>query len=194
MGRFRFSIADLLGMVFFVALAVAALRAANDTWDSGAFGLALWTLTMAVILAIHRQGRRRAYWLGFALLGWSYLTASLIPPVEARLPTTKGLAYLDSKATGRQKKSFMVRAAAFSPDGRRVATSSQGGVRLWDASTGRQLAGPSGSADEFLRIGHSFLALVLAFLGGHLSRSLHGGGRDSGGPGDSPAASAPGGA
>ena len=39
MGRFRFSIADLLGVVLFIAVALAALRASTDAWDGGVLGL-----------------------------------------------------------------------------------------------------------------------------------------------------------
>src|SRR5438552_827548 len=101
MTRFRFSIAGLLLVTLFVAVAVAALRAADDAWDHGVFALTLLVLLTAILLTIHRSGRKRAYWLGFALFGWVYLVASLIPPIESRLPTTKGLAYLDSKVPGR---------------------------------------------------------------------------------------------
>src|SRR5207248_4578990 len=93
----RFTIAGLLVVILFVAVAIAALRAATAAWDSGVFGVTLAILLAAVLLAVHRAGRQRAYWLGFALFGWTYLVASLIPPIEARLPSTKGLAYLDSK-------------------------------------------------------------------------------------------------
>jgi len=30
-------------------------------------------LIAAVVLAIYRSGDRRAFWLGFAIFGWSYL-------------------------------------------------------------------------------------------------------------------------
>ena len=39
--------------------------------------------------------------MGFTLFGWAYLATSLAPPVEARLLTTKGLAYMDSKLSDR---------------------------------------------------------------------------------------------
>ena len=95
MRRFRFSIASLLGVVLFISVALAALRASTDAWDGCLLGLISLCLLTAVLLAVHRKDRRRASWLGFALFGWTYLIASLIPPIEARLPTTKGLAYLD---------------------------------------------------------------------------------------------------
>jgi hypothetical protein len=190
MRRLRFSIASLLALVVVVAVAVAALRAANEAWESGAFGATLLILLTAVLLAVHRAERRRAYWLGFALFGWTYLIASLVPSVEPRMPTTKGLAYLDSQI--RVRKTFTVRlalanatasgpntvqAVALSPQGGTLATSSQGVVRLWNVTTGALLTGPNGTTESFLSIGHSLAALVLAFLGGHASRYLYGTGR-----------------
>jgi hypothetical protein len=100
MQRFRFSIARLLGVVFCVAIAVPALRPATDAWESSVFGVTLLTLLIALLLCIHRTDQQRAYWAGFALFGWAYLGASLIPAVEGRLPTTKGFALLGSGWTG----------------------------------------------------------------------------------------------
>jgi hypothetical protein len=45
-------------------------------------------------------------------------------------------------------------------------------VKLWDATTGRLLGGWAGTTENFVRIGHSLLALIVAFLGGRLSRHL----------------------
>jgi hypothetical protein len=86
MRRIRFSIASLLGLVLFVAAVAAALREANDIWDSGMFTLAvslllasvLLALHLSVLMATHRTGRRRTAWTGFALFGWAYHVASLM--------------------------------------------------------------------------------------------------------------------
>lgn len=173
--RFRFSIASLLILVLFVA--VAALRASTDAWDGGVFGLTLLMLLTSVLLAVHRTDLRRAYRLGFALFGWSYLLVSLVPTVEARLPTTKGLASLDSMLTGRVRISQTV---AFSPQGNTLHATSSSVIRIWDVGTGRLLAVPGGSSDDFVRIGHSLLTFLMAFAGGHLSRNLYGGDRRDG--------------
>ena len=101
MSRFRFSIASLLALIVFVAVGLAALQAASDAWDGGVFSLALLTLLTSALLAVHRGGRGRAFWLGFTLFGSAYLMASLMPNVEPRLPSTRGLAYLDAKLSDR---------------------------------------------------------------------------------------------
>jgi hypothetical protein len=187
--RPRFTIASLLGVVVFVAVSFAALREAGDIWDSGVLGVTLTLLLFSVLLAIHRTAARRAYWLGFALFGWAYLLMSLATPIEARLPTTKALAYLDSKVPGRTiiitgvlnssngGPGSAVSTIAFSPDGRSIGTTSGGTVRLWQATTGTLLTGSNGTSENFLRIGHSLLAMVMAFLGAHLSRYLYASGR-----------------
>lgn len=94
MRRFRFSVASLLGVILFISVALAALRASTDVWDGCLLGLDLLILLTAVLLAVHRTDRKRAYWLGFAVFGWLYLIASMIPQIGSRFPTTKGLAYL----------------------------------------------------------------------------------------------------
>jgi hypothetical protein len=203
MRRLRFTIGSLLGVVLFVAVAFAALREATDLWDGGVFSLTLLTLLSAVLLAIHCTDRKQAFWLGFSLFGWVHLGASLVPPVESRLLTTKGLAYVDSKLSDRviavtfsvttpggiMTTGRAVQALAFSPDGKTLAVKSPGAVRLWNVTTGRPLAGPNGSTENFIRIGHSLIALVMGFFGGSLSRCLYDRGR---GPGEVSAGSAEG--
>jgi hypothetical protein len=186
MRRIRFSIASLLVVVLVLALSFAALRESNELWESGLFTLTLAALLISALLAIHRRDARRAFWIGFALFGWTYLGLSLVPSIESRLATTKALAYLDSKVPGRTQTFFTIRltgtgpgtpvnqvqALAFSPDGNQVATSSLGTVKLWDATTGRLLGGWAGTTENFVRIGHSLIVLLAGWLGGLLSRRL----------------------
>ena len=65
MRRFRFNIASLLVVVLLVAVGFAALREANETWDSGLFTLTLCVLLISILLAIHRTESRRAFWHRF---------------------------------------------------------------------------------------------------------------------------------
>lgn len=97
MARFRFSIRSLLVLIMFAAVGIAALRQASPFWDSATCTLALGLFITAPLWAIHRSGRRRAFWVGFALCGWAYIVASLVPAVEPRLLTTHAFAFLDAK-------------------------------------------------------------------------------------------------
>ena len=62
-----------------------------------------------------------------------------------------------------------VRALAFSPDGKTLVANQSGTVRFWNANTGALLAGPNGTTENFMRIGHSLLVLIMGCLGGCLS-------------------------
>jgi hypothetical protein len=206
MRRPRFTIASILFIVLFVAVAVAALRASDNPWDRGIFGFTLLSLLTAVLLAAHRTEGRRAFWIGFALFGWIYLGASLIPSVNDRLPTSKALAFLETKRprTGGALGSglafvdfdqdgaldLFVTAGAQTPgvfvsdgDGffrtvKPAAAQTSGGQLLsrldatWFTGTRLVLAAPSGTRENFVRIGHSIFALMMAILGGTLSRSI----------------------
>ena len=92
-----------------VAVCVAAFRASNQIWDSSVFSITLGTLFMSILLTIYRLGPKRAFWLGFALAGWTYLGFTLVPSIESRLITSKALVYLDSKVP----RSFMARLGYF---------------------------------------------------------------------------------
>jgi hypothetical protein len=137
MHRLRCDIAGALGAILFVAVGFAALREADALWDSCLFTLTLGLLLLAVLLAAHRTGARRAFWIGFALFGWGYLSLSLIPSIEPRLITTNLLSHLH------QSRLFAVRAyemrAILSPDRMRAHNLSPGDIK--DALT------PSGTAD-----------------------------------------------
>lgn len=146
---------------------------------------------ISVLLAIHRPEKRRAFWLGFALFGGSYLFLSLVPSIETRLITTRGLAYLGSRLPRATSAELAV--IDYDKDGRTdlvLANSSQpnavyvnkgngsfedvtssAGMNL--ASYLKRLAGASGENEDFVRIVHSLPALIAAFPGGLLSRHLY---------------------
>jgi hypothetical protein len=184
MKRIRFSIASLLVVVFFLAVGCAALRESTDLWESAAFTLTLGVLLASILLALHRTAKKRAFWIGFALWGGSYLGLSLFPSIDSRLLTTKALLYIDSQLPGRPVAitgqgwapalNTNGQVIAFSPQGNTIAGGSQGVVRIWNTGTGLSLGTVSGTTENFVKIGHSLLALLLACAGGQLSRWLHG--------------------
>jgi hypothetical protein len=88
----RFNIASILAVILVFGVGFAALRESNDLWDSGLFTLTIGVLIISVLLAIHRMEAKRAFWIGSALFGWSYLALSVVPSIESRMLSTKGLA------------------------------------------------------------------------------------------------------
>jgi hypothetical protein len=185
MKRFRFNIASLLSVIMVFGVGFAALREASDIWESGVFTLALAALLISILFAIHRTGKRRAFWTGFALLGSAYLGLSLLPSTESRLITTKALAFLDSKVPGRATLYTVINGGIGSGTGRirvcnvtfplnkiEVATGVQGQEWTLAPTTGKLLGGWSGTTENFLKIGHSPFALLAGWLGGQFSRHL----------------------
>jgi FG-GAP-like repeat len=189
--RFRFHLGTLVIVVLILGVGLAALREANDIWDCGIFSITLGALLISILLGVHRTDKRRAFWLGFALFGSAYLALSLIPSIESRLITNRALAYLDSKMPRSLPAGLTY--ADFDNDGKLdlyVANNSHpntlfpnnGNGTFVDATPaarfsniflGTSLTGSSGTTENFIRIGHSLLALLAAFLGGLLPRHLY---------------------
>ena len=79
MGRYRFTLAALMGAVALVAVGVAALRSPTALWASLVILLALGAICGATVGAILRRGPARGTWLGFTVFGWAYLLLTLSP-------------------------------------------------------------------------------------------------------------------
>jgi hypothetical protein len=182
----RFNIRNLLIIIFILAIGFAALRESSDFWESGVFAPTIGVLLTSTLLAVHRTESRRAFWTGFALFGWVYLGLSMVPGIEARLITTKALAYLDSKVPGRYLEfsiievggsssgpsNNQVQNVAILEDGKQAVSSIPGQVKTWHIPARTAFGGWRGTKENFVRIGHSLLALLAAWLGGLLSRRL----------------------
>jgi hypothetical protein len=80
MTRLRFTLAQLMGIVLFLALGFAALRNANDLWASLTFTVAITAIATAPLVAFTRTGRKRLVWAGFAVFGWAYVVVDLLAP------------------------------------------------------------------------------------------------------------------
>jgi hypothetical protein len=161
MRTFRFPIAGLMGTVLVVAIALAALRNASETWAGVTFLMTCAVLCLAIVGVVCRGGRERAWWLGFALFGWGYLLLSLWSTVN--LPT---MTVLDVIA---ERLGMQVRFSGGMGGGMR-------NVGLW--AFGGFGGGFGGLPDHRLQeIAHCLWALVVALLGGFLARALFGGSR-----------------
>jgi hypothetical protein len=73
MTRYRFTLAQLMAIVLYVGVGFAALRNADEFWASAAYTLAIILIAVALVGALTRSGKARTPWVGFAVLGWTYL-------------------------------------------------------------------------------------------------------------------------
>ncbi len=73
MGRFRYSVSRQLASLAILTIGFASLRYASTTWAGAALLATLFILSVALLAVIYLGGRRRAFWLGFVLLGWGYM-------------------------------------------------------------------------------------------------------------------------
>lgn len=72
MTRFRFSIASVMGGIVFIAVSVTALKDPSIFWNSLFFTVTGGTLVLSILCTAFQRGPRRAYWVGFAVLGWGH--------------------------------------------------------------------------------------------------------------------------
>lgn len=92
--RWQFSLGTLLIAMSFVALVCIALRSPTDLWSGIIFVLLSASLLAAALVMIYRQGRTRAFAVGFLVFALSYVWISERYAPEAmfnsrsRLPTT----------------------------------------------------------------------------------------------------------
>lgn len=188
MKHIRFTIAGLLGVILVLGIGFAGLRESSDPCESGLFTLTIGVLLISILAAIHRLGSKRAFWIGFALFGWTYLGLALVPSIESRLITTKGLASLASRVAGDSvvQGIFGWNSSSNKPPENNiafdVANSSQPAPvyvkgTIEDITVLAGVVGSGGTTENFVRIGHSLLTLIAALLGGLLSRHLHAGNR-----------------
>ncbi len=174
----RFSIGSLLAVIGILAVALAALRNPSYLWANAAFTAALAAVLAAVVSTVFGRGARRAYWLGFALFGGTYLAICSTPVLRdsvcPRLVTEPMLDMLYPFAA---------------PDGARPI----GGIpgmnmtptpqpSPWAAWTApdrsidfnyRIGSIRIGSPEAFRQIGHSLAALIVATLGGLFARNRY---------------------
>src|ERR1700677_2099755 len=80
MQRMRFSIARLMGFVLIVALGFGGLKAASPLLASIYYSLTLLALVIGVLVAIQARGRRKAFFVGFSVLGWVYFSFTFVFP------------------------------------------------------------------------------------------------------------------
>jgi hypothetical protein len=87
MHRIRFSLLAMFGFVAVVAVVCAALARPSQLWLVVVSASALAALFYAVLAATYGRNARRAFWVGFAVVGWGYVAMereniSTVAPTE----------------------------------------------------------------------------------------------------------------
>jgi hypothetical protein len=98
----RFAILSLMGAVLAVAVAVAALRDANDYWAGGLLLATVLLIGTAALGAVYYSGGRRAARLGFTVFAAGYFALAFLgisDQIRAMLPTTWLLTFIHHVAT-----------------------------------------------------------------------------------------------
>jgi hypothetical protein len=97
MQRFQISVRLFIALVMLIGVGLACLLYASAPWACLPRTVQLAALVISPLGVIYRRGARRAFWAGFALLGWGYLLATfgpwLAPSIAPNLPTTRLLAW-----------------------------------------------------------------------------------------------------
>jgi hypothetical protein len=134
-------------------------------WLSGC----LLVLGVSLLGIVNREAGRRAFWIGFALFGWAYMIMHYGPVLDRhvghRLVTTKVLAYLELRLherTGQPK--------LFDPSPAAIALQPTEWNSYTISTETNSFPIPVPQWDFFQQVGHSLLALLLACLGGLVSR------------------------
>jgi hypothetical protein len=189
----RFSILRLMGLILVLAVAIAALRDANDVWSTILPLLTLGVIGVALLGVVYSRGKARAGWLGFALFGGVYHLLAMGPWISDQtrptLPTTRLLDYVHTKVVyGGSSRTVFLNANftntsaqglvyPIPPANYTVTAPSQPQVVMFTSNASP--APPSqllrilpGAANyvPFQRVGHSLAALLAGLLGAWIAR------------------------
>jgi hypothetical protein len=179
----RFFIRTLMAFIIVTAVALTALRNANEQWAGMMLLAALATLGTAILAAINLGGREQAWWRGFALFSGGYLVAAF-GPVQSHLATTQLLIHMHpvvtSPGTGppvypifwRQRADVLARIERLKAAGQGPNDRELSGAMNVLANLNTQLAGTP-NQEEFLRVGHCLLALLSGLLGGAIAMRFY---------------------
>jgi hypothetical protein len=192
----RFTILSLMWAVVGVAVAIAALRNADDYWAGGLILVVAILIGAVTLGAFYHSGRQRARRLGFAIFGGGYFTLAFLGLSDqylARLPTTWLLMYIHQQVAPAQ--TFVVAYTAPVqygpattltsnvtpgplPNTITTTTTSQyivgSGVGGAQTSTRwRSLLPGAANYQDFSAVGHSLFALLAGLLGMLLAQRYH---------------------
>jgi hypothetical protein len=153
MPRFRFSLLTLFGFVAAMAVVCAALARPTMLWVTVIQGFAFGCLFFSVLAAIYGQRSSRAFWVGFAVVGWGYIGAQQFLLIDvAERPTLLISSHLQTLI--------------------HPTKTTIGGVPVTNGR-GQPLAINGIEINAFLKVVGWLWPLLLGFIGGMVSRHLY---------------------
>ncbi|HEV3164638.1 MAG TPA: hypothetical protein VGZ22_11470 [Isosphaeraceae bacterium] len=158
------SILWMMIVIALVAIGIAALRDPTELGDSLLFTLTALVLLWASVLAVMGRRPKRAYLMGFAVFGLGYLLLASATEIQPRLPTTHWLERL--------LPSILRLPPLYEEFGKLTSFELAYDEWLRGARDPRASLFSSSPYQDFLRIGHTLIALVLASLAGFVARQF----------------------
>lgn len=167
--RLRISVLGTMTIVAFVAISLVTLRSTLEIWASLLFTLEIVLLCFAIPSLLYRRGPSRAFWVGFAAFGWTYvvfcfgpvLGTSMKPPP---LLTTKLLQCSYPYLITVPSDEVYVWGKGKLKDGRNI--------QVTHLARGGQITFFRNDTEDFMRTGHTLFSLLFSCLGGFVSRRL----------------------
>lgn len=178
MPRYRFSIRGMMIVILLLAMAFAGLRTPTRLWANVWYTMSLFGVAIAIPLAVAEHEGRRLFWIGFAVCGWVYFLIALAPWVEEqtsyRLATTAVLdiispSVLDTKYLARiYMQTMQPPSSPTRPTPWQVWNLTEYPMApvWWHGYA--ELHAPL----LYFRVGHSAFCLILAMLGGEVTRYI----------------------
>jgi hypothetical protein len=182
----RLTILSLMGLILALAVAIAALRNADDYWAAGMIVATPLLLCVALIGGLCGEERLRDRRLGFAILGGGYFALAFLGLSEsnvARLPSTWLLTYIHRQVAPPQAFTVYVTTSSPStvppawavansnPVTFNVTTTSQSGPATSAApSRWKSMLPGAANHETFSIVGHCLFALMAGLLGAVMAR------------------------
>lgn len=183
----RVSIAAVMSFIVVCAVAIAAMRYANEAWSVGMVSLAAFALVWSLLCIAYRRAAKRAFWVGFAVFGWIYFGLALAPHVSdgfaPHLPTSRGLGLAYAKLHPDRSNGvvnltasnflFTAQSTGSTTPGSPSAVQIMSGPANWAVTPTPNpvngtftLAWVGDDSQHFARIGHALITLAVGVVGG----------------------------
>jgi hypothetical protein len=196
--NWRFSLRQLLIAIALIAVGLFALRSASPFWVMVSLSLTLLVLAASPLVALYRQGPERAFWIGFATIGWFYMLVLLYCwnldrpsnyPLRADQLLTTNLSYQlhqwmyplkPEPLTVYPGDPFAVdpfapppTISAMLPGSGPIPPTTNVQMPPPGSIPGRNSAPAGPAVNDFINVAHSIWTLLLAFCGGQFCKWLY---------------------